>query len=113
MSITSGQEHTVEEIRKLALPLSTHILSGEGLLERPISWTTVIHPEDDIASKSVQKRELILIAPLSNPPKATAIPNSSMGCQERRLGDHFLRPSEPHSIGRGEITQPARAHLGE
>ncbi len=70
MSVARSQELKVEEIRKLALPLSTHILSGEGLLDRPISWTTVIHPEDDIASKSVQKRELILIAPLNNPPKA-------------------------------------------
>ena len=70
MSIARTQELTVEEIRKLALPLSTHILSGDGLLDRRISWTTVIHPEDDIASKSVQKRELIMIAPLNNPPKA-------------------------------------------
>lgn len=70
MSITRTQELTVEEIRKLTLPLSTHVLSGEGLLERPVSWTTIIHPEDDIASKSVQKRELILIASVSNPPKA-------------------------------------------
>ena len=70
MSIARTQELTVEEIRKLALPLSTHILSGDGLLDRHISWTTVIHPEDDIASKSVQKRELVLIAPLNNPPKA-------------------------------------------
>ena len=64
------QEITVEEIRKLALPLSTHILSGEGLLDRPVTWTTVLHPEDDIASKTVQKRELILIAPVNNPPRA-------------------------------------------
>ncbi len=70
MNITRSQELTVEEIRKLTLPLSTHVLSGEGLLDRPVSWTTVIHPEDDIASKSVQQRELILIAPVSNPPKA-------------------------------------------
>lgn len=70
MSITRTQELTVEEIRKLTLPLSTHVLSGEGLLDRPVSWTTIIHPEDDIASKSVQKRELILIASVSNPPKA-------------------------------------------
>ena len=70
MATTRTPELTVEEIRKLALPLSTHILSGEGLLDRPITWTTVIHPEDDISSKSVQRRELILIAPLSNPPKA-------------------------------------------
>ncbi len=69
-TMTRAPDLTVEEIRKLALPLSTHILSGEGLLDRSITWTTVIHPEDDIASKSVQRRELILIAPLSNPPKA-------------------------------------------
>ncbi|MCY4064663.1 MAG: helix-turn-helix domain-containing protein [Chloroflexi bacterium] len=70
MSLTRTQELTVEEIRKLTLPLSTHVLSGEGLLDRPVSWTTIIHPEDDISSKSVQKRELILIASVSNPPKA-------------------------------------------
>ena len=70
MTAARATDLTVEEIRKLALPLSTHILSGEGLLDRAITWTTVIHPEDDIASKSVQRRELILIAPMSNPPKA-------------------------------------------
>lgn len=70
MSITRAQELRVEEIRKLALPLSAHILSGEGLLDRPISWTTVIHPEDDVFSKAVQERELILIAPANNPSKA-------------------------------------------
>ena len=70
MSQTKTQEITVEEIRKLALPLSTHIISGEGLLDRAVTWTTVIHPEDDIASKSVQKHELILFAPANNPQKA-------------------------------------------
>ena len=70
MSIARTQELRVEEIRKLALPLSTHILSGEGLLDRPISWTTVIHPEDDVLSKSVQEHELILIAQSNNPAKA-------------------------------------------
>ena len=63
---------SVEEIRKLALPLSTHILSGESLLDRAVSWTTVIHPEDDIRSRGVQKRELILVAPVSNPRRALA-----------------------------------------
>jgi PucR family transcriptional regulator, purine catabolism regulatory protein len=70
MNETKAQEVTVEEIRKLALPLSTHIVSGEGLLDRPVTWTTVIHPEDDIASKSTQLHELILIAPITNPNKA-------------------------------------------
>lgn len=70
MNRTKSQEISVEEVRKLALPLSTYILSGEGLLDRPVTWTTVIHPEDDIFSKQVQKRELILIAPVNNPAKA-------------------------------------------
>ena len=70
MSAARPQDLTVEEIRKLALPLSTHVLSGEGLLDRPTTWTTVIHPEDDLDSKSVQRGELILIAALTNPPKA-------------------------------------------
>ena len=70
MSITRTPDLTVEEIRKLTLPLSTHVLSGEGNLDRPVSWTTVIHPEDDIVSKSVQRSELILVASVSNPPKA-------------------------------------------
>lgn len=70
MSQTNTHEITVEEIRKLALPLSTHIISGEGLLDRAVTWATVIHPEDDIASKSVQKQELILFAPANNLSKA-------------------------------------------
>ena len=70
MSITRTPDLTVEEIRKLTLPLSTHVLTGEGMLDRPVSWTTIIHPEDDIVSKSVQRSELILVAPVSNPPKA-------------------------------------------
>lgn len=70
MNRAKSQEISVEEVRKLALPLSTYILSGEGLLNRPVTWTTVIHPEDDIYSKQVQKRELILIAPVNNPAKA-------------------------------------------
>lgn len=70
MSTTRTPDLTVEEIRKLTLPLSTHVLSGEGLLDHPVSWTTIIHPEDDIMSKSVQRNELVLVASVSNPPKA-------------------------------------------
>jgi len=70
MNETKTQEVTVEEIRKLALPLSTHIVSGEGLLDHVVAWTTIIYPEDDIASKIAQINELILIAPVTNPDKA-------------------------------------------
>ncbi len=70
MSAARAQDLTVETIRKQALPLSARILSGEGLLDRAVAWTTVIHPEDDIASKALQARELILIAPVNNQRKA-------------------------------------------
>lgn len=53
---------TVEDVRKLALPLGTRVLAGDGLLDKPVTWTTVIYPEDGLASKSVQKGEIILVS---------------------------------------------------
>ena len=82
---TRTQDISVEEIRKLALPLSTHIVSGEGMLDRSVTWTTVIHPEDDIGSKVVQKRELILIAPVNNPPKAHGDTELVQWCAAREV----------------------------
>lgn len=56
---------TVEDVRKLALPLGTRVVAGEGLLlSRPVSWTTVVHPEDGVTSKTLQKDELVLVAPV-------------------------------------------------
>ena len=56
---------TVEDVRKLALPLGTRVVAGEGLLfSRPVSWTTVIHPEDGVTAKTLQKDELVLVAPV-------------------------------------------------
>lgn len=54
---------TVEEVRKLALPLGTRVVAGDGLLNRTVSWTTVIHPEESAASKTLQRGEMILLAP--------------------------------------------------
>ena len=85
MPIHRKQTHeiTVEEIRKLALPLSTHVLSGDGLLDSPVAWTTVLHPEDDIGSKVVQKRDLVLVAPVNNPAKAHGDAELIQWCAER------------------------------
>lgn len=54
---------TVEEVRKLALPLGTRVVAGDGLLNRPVSWTTILYPEDHLASKTLQRGEMILVAP--------------------------------------------------
>jgi purine catabolism regulator len=54
---------TVEDIRKLALPLGTRVVAGDGLLHRPVAWTTVVYPEDVTMTKATQQGEMILVAP--------------------------------------------------
>ncbi|MFQ3565623.1 MAG: helix-turn-helix domain-containing protein [Aggregatilineales bacterium] len=54
---------TVEDVRKLALPLGTRVVAGDGLLNRLVAWTTVIYPGDGISSKVLQSDEIILVAP--------------------------------------------------
>lgn len=54
---------TVEDIRKLALPLGTRVVTGDGLLNRPATWTTVIYPDDRLNNKNLQQGELVLVAP--------------------------------------------------
>jgi PucR family transcriptional regulator, purine catabolism regulatory protein len=53
---------TVEDVRKLALPLGTRVVAGDGLLNRPVAWTTVIYPENGTLGKALQPGEMILIA---------------------------------------------------
>ncbi|HVU09829.1 MAG TPA: helix-turn-helix domain-containing protein [Phototrophicaceae bacterium] len=69
----AAQRLTVEDVRKLALPLGTRVVAGEGLLlSRAVTWTTVIYPSDSVAAKSLQVDELILVAPReSNAPRST------------------------------------------
>jgi len=62
MTTEMSERITVEDIRKLALPLGTKVIVGEGMLNRPVSWTTVIYPNDKIAHKSLQVNEIILFA---------------------------------------------------
>ncbi|PJF32664.1 MAG: hypothetical protein CUN52_00600 [Phototrophicales bacterium] len=62
MTTEISERITVEDIRKLALPLGTKVVVGEGMLNRPVSWTTVVYPNDKIAHKSIQVNEIILLA---------------------------------------------------
>ncbi len=60
----AAQRLNVEDVRKLALPLGTRVVAGEGLLlSRPVAWTSVIYPNESTASKAIQHDELILVAP--------------------------------------------------
>lgn len=63
----AGNTLTVEDVRKLALPLGTRVITGDGLLNRPLTWTTVIYLDDNFASKNLQPDEMVLVAPAANP----------------------------------------------
>lgn len=54
---------TLEDVRKLALPLGTRVVAGDGLLNRVVAWTTVIYPDDTPPLKTLQANEIILLAP--------------------------------------------------
>jgi purine catabolism regulator len=60
--VESSHRVSVEDVRKLALPLGTRVVAGDGLLSRTVSWTTVIYPEDATASKTLQNDEMVLVA---------------------------------------------------
>ena len=62
MTVEAAKNITVEDIRKLALPLETHVVAGHGLLSRVVNWITVIYPGDKMASKTPQTGEVILLA---------------------------------------------------
>lgn len=53
---------TVEDVRKLALPLGTRVVTGDGLLNSPATWTTVIYADDSLSSKTIQPGEIVLVA---------------------------------------------------
>lgn len=53
---------TVEDVRKLSLPLGTQVVTGDGLLNRPVSWTTIIYLDDNFTSKSLQPDEMLIVA---------------------------------------------------
>src|SRR5690606_11003147 len=53
---------TVEDVRKLALPLGTRVITGDGLLNSPATWTTVIYSHDSLSSKTIQPGEIVLVA---------------------------------------------------
>lgn len=61
------EQVTVEDVRKLALPLGTRVSTGNGLLSRPVTWTSVIYPDNATLPKTLQAQEIVLIAP----PEAT------------------------------------------
>jgi PucR family transcriptional regulator, purine catabolism regulatory protein len=69
MTTEINEQITIEDIRKLALPLGTRVLVGDGMLNRAVTWATVIYPEDKISSKAIQTGEILLLASHDNSKK--------------------------------------------
>jgi len=64
--VDENQQIVVDDIRKLALPLGTLVVAGDGLLTRPISWFTLLYPAENMPlPKIAQPDEIILIAPMA------------------------------------------------
>ena len=75
---------TIEDIRKMALPLSTRVVTGDGLLNKPVTWTTVVYPEDKLASKTVQAGEIILVAASNHSANLNAYPDIIRWASEQK-----------------------------
>ncbi len=57
---------TVEDIRKLALPLGTRVVAGDGLLSREVAWFSMVYPGAQAMPTSMQPQEILLVAPPDN-----------------------------------------------
>ncbi len=71
MSSETTSAITVEEVRKLALPIGTSVLAGQEALKRVVTWTALIYPQE-IGPKPLNKGELVVLAPLE---RNLSIPN--------------------------------------
>lgn len=58
---------TVEDVRKLALPLGTRVITGDGLLNRAVTWTSLIYLDDNFVNKPLQVEEMVIVAPQASP----------------------------------------------
>jgi len=69
------EQISVEDVRKQALPPGTHVVAGNGLQERPVSWASVIYPEYPPAARQPRQDEIVLVAsqPRNSAPVTTEI----------------------------------------
>lgn len=65
----SASEHSisVEDVRKLALPINTRVVAGGASMARVVTWATVFYPEWQLASRTLQRGEMILLASAEKP----------------------------------------------
>ena len=52
---------SVEDVRKLALPLGTDVAAADGALSETVSWALLYAPEDTLTARAPSPNELLLI----------------------------------------------------
>ena len=53
---------SIEDVRKQALPLGTHVVAGNSSLGRAVTWASVVYPEYPPAARIPHQGELVLVA---------------------------------------------------
>lgn len=66
MTVEERQIITVDDIRKLALPLGTRVIAGDGLLSRPVNWFSLIYPNGLALPTGMQSNEIVLVGAPEN-----------------------------------------------
>jgi purine catabolism regulator len=110
---------TVEDVRKLALPLGTRVVAGDGLLNRTVTWATIIYVESKTSSKAVQRGEIILVAaPEGNNPRVTTDVDVVRWASDRQAAAVVLSESpsptaiaEANAYGMPVLTLPGGSHI--
>ncbi len=110
---------TVEDVRKLALPLGTRVVAGDGLLNRTVTWATIIYVENKASSKAVQRGEVVLVAaPEGNMARVTSDVDVVRWASDRQAAAVVLsEPPSPTAIaeanayGMPVLTLPSGSHI--
>jgi len=108
---------TVEDIRKLALPLGTRVIAGDGLLERPVSWFSLIHATDVSLPMTTQPNEIILVAPTDDDHPASDLDVIRWASDREAAAVVLCNPPAPTSIAEANayslpvLTLPSSAHV--
>jgi purine catabolism regulator len=69
--VSDTPQITVEDMRKLALPVETRVVAGDGLLAQPVNWITLVNVGESVSlPTNIQPGEIILVAlpPETSPP---------------------------------------------
>lgn len=91
---------SIEDVRKQALPLGTHVVAGNEQLGRAVTWASVIYPEYPPATRLPRPGEIILVAarPRNSAPVTTGIEAVRHGARTQAAALVFSDTPSPATI---------------